>query len=184
MPAYRNTFFEKTEPKATWRKTHRQYISTHIITGAPIRNPNMQNKPNRHPSTSTRVSSRASGTSRGISPSTGQIVKNKPNDKVGKMQPDISPWMPWCLDPSAPYPRKQTQSAPSKAPHPAPNAASARQFPCQTGIDIRPEKRTNICLIGLYGNAARPGTPFAPLLANTNMTNIPPAKEVVRREIR
>ena len=78
VPQY---LFEKTKPKATWRKTHRQYISTHIATVAPIRNPNTQ---------------------------------NKPNSKIGKMQPGISPLVPRCLDASTPctFSKKQSQSTP------------------------------------------------------------------------
>ena len=90
-----------------------------------LRNPNMKNKPNRHPSTWTRVSSRASGTSRGISPSSAQTSKIPQNPlwrearvNIGKIyHTKLLTSNPQCLDASVPF--RKNKANPSLCTRPA-----------------------------------------------------------------
>ncbi len=79
--------------------------SPHACGGDPAETSFRKNEANRHPSTSTRVSSQASGTNRGISPSTGQKRKNKPNLKIDKPPcPRIVTHLPFATSPGASLP--------------------------------------------------------------------------------
>ncbi len=123
IPSVPQYLFRKNKPKSKMEELPCPHTITHLpsATSPGARLPSMpwcldplipfrKNKPNRHPSTSTRVSSRASGTSRGNSPSTGQIMQNKPNDKIGKTQPGL---VPRCFGALAPFRKNKPNRHPS-----------------------------------------------------------------------